>query len=367
MDEEKPNIVVTGISGNLGLSLLPQLKGYRVTGIGLTPPETTHALHFVRLDLGLEESCRELFLLMRSLRPISVIHLAFVADPLRAGISDADRAWQINVGGAARVFEALTEVNRDEEIIKKFVFVSCAFAYGANLPQTVSEDQKLTASSLPIAIHKMEADQAIQQRAPSARGCSVYLLRPATFAGAGALNYLIAAFRGTPSDRSSVGARLIKNGKRLPCILPWGKKHLQRQVQVVQTEDVARVITFILRKSEPESRRLTVLNISGRGEPIALQRCAEMADAKLLRLPGKWGRRQLLGFLWKFGVSEIPPEATDYLSSTPIMNTERLREFLGPYYEDVIQYTVSDAFADAFASSSHLEVEPSTTHEMDHA
>jgi hypothetical protein len=29
-----------------------------------------------------------------------------------------------------------------------------------------------------------------------------------------------------------------------------------------------------------------------------------------------------------------------------IMNTDRLRRFLGPEYEDVIRYTIADAFAD---------------------
>ncbi|HEV7220051.1 MAG TPA: NAD-dependent epimerase/dehydratase family protein [Terriglobales bacterium] len=366
MDEEKPNIVVTGISGHLGLKLLPQLKGYRVTGIGLNPPETSEPLSFVRLDLGLEESCRELFLLMRALRPVAVIHLAFLSDPMRSGMNDADRTWQINVGGTARVFEALTEVNRDEEIIKKFIFVSCAYAYGTHFPHEVTEDKKLSADSLTIAVHKMEADQAIQQRAPSARGCSVYLLRPAIFAGVGGSNYLVRGFQGTPSGRSKIGTNLNKNGKRMPFIVPLGKKYLARRIQAVHIEDVARVITFILRKSEPESRRLTVLNIAGRGEPIALGRCAEIAETKLLRVPGEWMMRQLSRLLWRAGISEMPPEAIPYLSGNPIMNTDRLREFLGPYYEDVIHHTVADAFACSFASRRHLETVGSTAHTVDH-
>jgi hypothetical protein len=31
-----------------------------------------------------------------------------------------------------------------------------------------------------------------------------------------------------------------------------------------------------------------------------------------------------------------------------IMNTDRLQKFLGENYEDVIRYTVADAFADCF-------------------
>jgi len=31
-----------------------------------------------------------------------------------------------------------------------------------------------------------------------------------------------------------------------------------------------------------------------------------------------------------------------------IMNTDRLRRFLGPEYEHVLRYTITDAFADSF-------------------
>jgi len=32
-----------------------------------------------------------------------------------------------------------------------------------------------------------------------------------------------------------------------------------------------------------------------------------------------------------------------------LMNTDRLRKFLGADYENVIRYTIADAFADCFA------------------
>jgi len=37
-----------------------------------------------------------------------------------------------------------------------------------------------------------------------------------------------------------------------------------------------------------------------------------------------------------------------------IMNTDRLRNFLGSKYEDVMRYTISDAFADCFNSSTPI-------------
>ncbi len=356
MDEEKPNIVVTGISGDLGLRLLPQLSGYWVTGIDLHPPLTNLPLRFVQLDLGLEESCRELFLLLRELRPVALIHLAFVMDPAAAGIEDFDRIWQINVGGTARVMEALTEVNRDEAIIKKFIFLSCASAYGPNLPSPASEDLKLSAQALAVNVHKMESDQAVQQRAPSARGCSVYVLRPAAFAGPHADNHWMAVLRGTPAGHGKLATMLLRDGKRIPCILPWGNRYLENRVQFVHVEDVARLIAYILRKTEPEARRLTVLNVAGRGDPLTFKSCLKISQAKLVRVPGVWGMRTLLKIFWKIGISRIPPEATPYLSGEEIMNTTRLREFLGPYDADVIRHTVSDALADSFQGTPSAQI-----------
>ena len=120
MGDEKPSVIVTGIAGNLGLRLLPLLTDYQIIGVDLNPPQTSHPLRFLRMDLGLEESCRELFLLLREARPVAFLHLAFVLDPVHTGVFDLDRMWQINVAGTARVMEALTEANRDAEIVTKF-------------------------------------------------------------------------------------------------------------------------------------------------------------------------------------------------------------------------------------------------------
>src|SRR5277367_4220896 len=143
MGDAKPSVLVTGIAGNLGMRLLPQLEDYQVIGIDLNPPQSDHPLRFVRMDLGVEESCRELFLLLREARPVAVIHLAFVLDPVRAGVFDLDQMWQINVAGTARVMEAITEANRDDSIVGTFIFPSSVSVYGPDLPEPASEDAPL--------------------------------------------------------------------------------------------------------------------------------------------------------------------------------------------------------------------------------
>ncbi len=199
----KPTVIVTGIAGNLGLRLLPQLQDFSVVGVDINEPKTSAPLRFVPMDLGFEESCRTLYHLIRETRPVALIHLAFVIDPVRTGILDLDRMWQINVAGTARVMEAITEANRNQDDgVRQFVFPSSVSAYGSDLPKPVTENFPLGGHTLPYVIHKKESDRVVQQRASALRGCSVYIFRPHIFAGATVENYLIGAFRGTPNGQS---------------------------------------------------------------------------------------------------------------------------------------------------------------------
>jgi len=139
-------------------------------------------------------------------------------------------------------------------------------------------------------------------------------------------------------------------GKRLPVILPRGQQYLDNKIQFIHVDDMARLIQHIL-KREPETQRLTVLNVAGRGEPLTFNRCIQMAQAKLIRVPGRWTMQQILKVGWKLKLSAIPPQAVPYMTGEYIMNTDRLRRFLGPEYEHVIRYSITDAFADSFKSA----------------
>src|SRR5271156_1558483 len=349
MDTAKPTIIVTGVSGNLGQRLLPQLSDYTVVGVDVTPPPSPQIIErFVTLDLGNEESTRELLLLLREVQPASVVHLAYVIDPQRSGVLDVDRMWRINVAGTARVMEAIAEANRNSgTTVRQFIFPSSVSAYGSDLPAPVAEEAPLAAHTLPYAIHKKESDLVVQQRAPSLRGCGIFILRPHIFAGATVENYLMGAFRGTPNGKGRRAARMRQAAKRLPCMLPFGQKYLDNKIQFVHVDDMARLIAWIL-KREPEAQRLTILNVAGRGDALTFARCIEQAHAKLLRVPGEWSMRRVLQLLWNWKISSIPPDAVPYMTSQYVMNTERLKKFLGNDYERVIEKTNHDAFADSF-------------------
>lgn len=349
----KPVVVVTGVSGNLGSRLLPMLGSFSVIGVDVHPPQTASELQFESLDLGEESSTRTLYELLRDTHPFAVVHLAFVIDRVRTGILDVERMWQINVAGTARVMEAVTEVNRTaDDGIKQFIFPSSVSVYGPDFPSPATEESPLDAHTLPYAIHKKESDEVVQQRCTALRGCSVYILRPHIFAGQSVENYLMGAFRGTPNGKSPRADKMRTEGKRLPIMLPRGQRYLDNKIQFVHVDDMARLIRHILQR-EPETQRLTVLNVAGRGEPLTFARCIEMAEAKLIRVPGTWVMRQILSFLWKRKISAIPPEAVPYMTGQYIMNTDRLRRFLGPEYEHVMRFTIADAFADSFKQPAH--------------
>ena len=348
METAKPTILVTGASGNLGQRLLPRLSEYTVVGVDIAPPSHSTIDRFVPIDLGTEESARELLLLMREVQPTAVVHLAFVIDPQRSGVLDVDRMWRINVAGTARLMEAISEANRNSEAtIGQFIFPSSVAAYGSDLPVPVGEDAPLHAHTLPYAIHKKESDLVVQQRVPALRGCSAFILRPHIFAGATVQNYLMGAFRGTPTGTGARAARMRKAEKHLPCMLPFGQKYLDNKIQFVHIDDMARLLAWILGR-EPEAQRLTILNVAGRGDPLTFAQCIEMAHAKLLRVPGEWGMRRALQLLWDWKISAIPPDAVPYMTGQYIMNTDRLKKFLGDDYARVIEKTNAEAFADSF-------------------
>src|ERR1700683_429105 len=350
MESAKPVVVVTGIAGNLGSRLLPLLGDFSVIGVDLTPPQTDLPLQFEQLDLGQESSTRAFYELLHETRPVSVVHLAFVIDAVRTGVLDTERMWQINVAGTARVMEAITEANRTADIpIRQFIFPSSVAAYGPSLAAPATEESVLAAHTLPYAIHKKQSDEVVQQRAPALRGCSVYILRPHIFAWGSVENYLLGACRGTINGKGARAEKMRSEGKRLPCMMPRGQQYLDNKIQFVHVDDMARLVAHILHR-DPEVQRLTILNVAGRGEPLTFGRCIEMAQAKLVRVPGKWAMKLVLQYMWKRQISAIPPEALPYMTGEYIMNTDRLRGFLGAEYENVMRYTIAEAFADSVKS-----------------
>jgi nucleoside-diphosphate-sugar epimerase len=346
----KPTVLITGVAGNLGLRLLKQLPEYQIIGADIRELDSAESIaRFEKVDLAEERSCDQLLDLMRAYRPESVVHLAFVLDPLRTGVTDKKRMWQMNVAGTSRVTEAIAEHNRMLGGIDKFIFPSSALVYGPELAKPATEDSPLQAQSLPYALHQQEADRTVQSRAQGMK-CKTYILRPHVYAGATVQNYQLGVLRGTPGGKGRLADRLRRQGKKLPLWLPSRGDYLEHKFQFVHVDDVARLIAHILRRKLIDPK-LTVLNVAGRGDPLELRRCIDIAGIEVQRVPAKAICKQALRLLWDLGVSDIPPEALPYLLGSSTMDTARLRVFLGEHYRAVIEHTCEEALVDSFKTA----------------
>jgi nucleoside-diphosphate-sugar epimerase len=313
----------------------------------MAPLDPGSLSHFERLDLGTEDSCVQMVRLLREYNVRAVVHMAFVIDPLRTGVTDPTRMWQINVAGTARVMEAIAEVNRQGGKIGRFIFPGSVSAYGPETPPFVTEKQPLCAKSLPYALHKQECDEVVRHRADKLGDCATFILRPHIFVGASVQNYLVGALRGTPTGTGSLARRARARNRRLPLLVPRGQKYLEKKIQFVHVDDMARLIAYLLDKQDAGAE-MQVINVAGDGDALTMGQCANIAGAKLLRLPTRWLCKIVLKLMWDIGMSGVPPSAFPYVVGSYTMDTTHLREFLGPDYKRVIRYTVEEALADTF-------------------
>ena len=215
----KPTVLITGVSGNLGLRLLEQLGNFQVIGADVREPEgpSSPLFRFEKVDFGEERSCDQLLELMLAYRPEAVVHLAFVLDPLRSGVIDPKRMWNANVAGTSRVIEAIAEHNRMIGGIDKFIFPSSSLVYGPEPAKAIQEDGPLKAQSLPYALHQQEADQTVQLRAKDLRKGRTYLLRPGIYAGSTVENYQLGVLRGIPGGEAPAAWRRGCGGAAPAC------------------------------------------------------------------------------------------------------------------------------------------------------
>jgi hypothetical protein len=120
---------------------------------------------------------------------------------------------------------------------------------------------------------------------------------------------------------------------------------------------MARLIAFILNKNEPESQRLTILNVTGRGGSLTYDQCVRLANAKLIRVPTEKLFELVLRLMWAMKISTIPPDVAPYMTSDTMMDCSRLQHFLGYEYEQVIRYPIADAFTECFRKLSEVKTQ----------
>lgn len=344
------SILVTGVSGDLAALLLPLLPEHKVYGVDVRPLEAAVGLEFEKADLGVEDSCRGLIEILRKSRARTVIHLAFLSDQVPTVANDLERMWQINVAGTARVMEAISVVNRTGGTIRQFITTSSGLVYGPAAHESVTEDSPLLARTLLSAVHKREADAVVRYRAESLGDCCTYLLRPSFFAGPSAHNYAVGLLRGNSWRKAPDAKSIRERGQQLPLIVPMGRSRLENELQFVHLNDMARLLAYIVRRPASDPA-VTVLNVAAKGEPVTIRRCAEIARARIRRVPHFAICNAIQRSRWKRGVSTVPPESLPYVLNASVLDTSRLLRFLGRDYNDVIRCNAEEALQASFADA----------------
>ena len=131
---------------------------------------------------------------------------------------------------------------------------------------------------MPYAIHKSESDEVVRYRADSMEDCRIYHPAAAHLRRRHHQNYMVGVLRGTAQGKSKRAARMQAEGKRLPLMLPRDTGYLGKKLQFVHVDDMARLLTYLLYRPDTDPP-VTILNVTGRGEPLTFERCAEIAHA----------------------------------------------------------------------------------------
>lgn len=317
-----------------------------MVGADLQRPTQPADFPVVGLDLGAKGAAGALQDLIHLHGVTRIVHLAFVLDPVRTGITERHRVREANVGGMRRLLRAIEHVNRGGLRVRTLIYPSSISAYGPDLAEPVTEDAPLKAHTLAYARHKKETDLMAQRYHHRLGGCGVCLLRLPIYAGRTMDNYILRALRGIPSGSGLLARWLLRLGLRVPLLAPRDQRHLRHRFQFIHVDDAARLMAYFLETLEPGA--LEILNVSGRGQPLELAEMLEISRSRVVRLPGYRSVGFMMKLMAALGVSGIPPDALPYFFGTYLMDTSRLQARLGSDYERVIRHTCREAFAESF-------------------
>ena len=113
-------------------------------------------------------------------------------------------------------------------------------------------------------------------------------------------NYQLGVLRGVPGGKGRIAERLRRKNTRLPLWLPSRGAYLENKLQFIHVDDVARLIAHIVERKLNDPR-LSIINVAGRGAPLTLRRCVEIAKIEVKRVPTRAICRQTLRLLWHRG------------------------------------------------------------------
>ncbi|MFK7819514.1 MAG: NAD-dependent epimerase/dehydratase family protein [Planctomycetaceae bacterium] len=307
-------VAIVGGSGFYGHALIRELRRSHPSATILSldvaePRETGAADEFVKLDVRSDE----LTGILEKFTPDTIIHLAFIVDPIR----NDDFMHDVNVNGTKNVFKAVEKIQP-----KRFLLSSSATAYGAwpDNPVPLVEDSQLRGrkeyrySNDKVAIEGMLVDFSKQN--PE---ISVSWTRPAIIYEEGINNYL---------------TEFIAKG---PLIVLPDKNNTE--MQFVHADDVAAATRLILEKNATGP-----FNV-GPNDWISLAEMAKMSKRPTVTAPLRFC--MFLTKCWwglRLPLFHFPPALWYYIRYPWVVRPQRLMEELGYEFKYSSRETLQHMF-----------------------
>lgn len=299
--DRRSKVAITGSSGLLGREVVRQFRsscpGAEILGIDVVPPNNKTwgeecPDQFQKVDITVAtdvEGALESFL------PDTVIHLAFIVDPMR----DTKKMRKINIDGTKHVLQACAKLK-----VNALLVASSASAYGAwsTNPPSIPETQPVKPHpDYQYASEKAEIDVMTQNFAKDNPDMLVSLVRPCIVLGPNINNFI---------------ARSLLDPVQMEV---WGSTC---SLQFVDVEDVAGAILSILLK-----KARGPFNVA---PPDALTRAQIAAPNNVVTLPYYllW---VILFFCWwlEVGPKDAPPGILDFSYYPWVVDPKRLTDELG--------------------------------------
>ncbi|MFC1722611.1 NAD-dependent epimerase/dehydratase family protein [Nanoarchaeota archaeon] len=172
------NVLITGVSGYLGRSLLDHLlkKGVKVIGTD-TAPIDINSPDFIFEQADIRDKDKHVEILKK--HNIShVFHFAFILGEVK----NQKKALSVNIGGTRSILKAVDEVKS----VKRIIFAGSVSAYGARKTNRlyIKEQHPLRASTLKYGINKRLMEETVAKIIPKLRkDLELVMLRVCTIVG----------------------------------------------------------------------------------------------------------------------------------------------------------------------------------------
>ncbi|MDG1958641.1 MAG: SDR family NAD(P)-dependent oxidoreductase [Candidatus Binatia bacterium] len=310
-------VLVTGASGVLGHTLVPQLveKGYDIRLFDMVPtPESLHdAVRSVGREARIESitgDMRDKAALSEACHDVEVVHHLAAGQRMKpqfASLSEQD-IFDMNLTGVQNVLDAAREKRA-----RRVVFISSSAVYG--IPRTELVDEE-THPKEPLGAYgasKLEAEKLCLQAIDG--GQDVAMLRPMSLFGDGMTGVFVLLFDWVRRNRRVF---LLGSGAN--------------RVQMVAADDVSRCA--ILAATSDKARGL-VVNVGSPPEsvPSVRAQCEALiayagASSKIMAFPAAL-LRNAARVLNLVGMSPIVPEHYKLADVNFVLDISRARENLG--------------------------------------